>query len=58
MVAFFRLMKLLRIRKIQTLISGLNQTSLIKNQLKRLYVIFLLCIICHIQACIIYMILV
>lgn len=58
MVAFFRLMKLLRIRKIQTLISGLNQTSLIKNQLKRLYVIFLLCIICHIQACIMYMILV
>ena len=58
MVAFFRLMKLLRIRKIQTLISGLNQTSLIKNQLKRLYVIFLLCIICHIQACLIYMILV
>ena len=50
-------MKLLRIRKIQTLISGLNQTSQIKNQLKRLYVIFLLCIICHIQGCIIYMIL-
>ena len=58
MIALFRMMKLLRIRKIQTLISGLNQTSQIKNQLKRLYVIFLLCIICHIQACILYIILV
>ena len=57
MIALFRLMKLLRIRKIQTLISGLNQPSQIKNQLKRLYVIFLLCIICHIQGCILYIIL-
>ena len=54
-VTSFRFTKLLRIRKISTLITNLNQPVLIKSQLRRLFVIFLLVLICHIQGCIIYM---
>ena len=53
-VTAFRLMKLLRIRRLNTLITELDMDLLIKNQLKRGYVIFLLIIICHVQGCVIY----
>lgn len=55
-VTSFRFTKLLRIRKISTLITNLHQPTEIKSQLKRLFVIFLLILICHIQGCIIYMV--
>ena len=47
-------MKLLRIRRLNVLITELDLDLLIKNQLKRAYVIFILNIICHIQGCMIY----
>ena len=47
-------MKLLRIRRLNVLITELDMDLLIKNQLKRAYVIFILIIICHIQGCMIY----
>lgn len=53
-VTAFRLMKLLRIRRLNVLITELDMDLLIKNQLKRAYVIFILIIICHIQGCMIY----
>ena len=49
-------MKLIRIRKVSVVITNLQQPMQIKSQLKRLYVIFMLVIICHIQGCIIYII--
>lgn len=52
----FRLMKLMRIRKFSTVITNLQQPIQIKSSLKRLYVIFLLVLICHVQGCIIMMI--
>jgi len=57
-VKAFRLLKLLRLRRLNTLITNLNQPVAIKSQLKRLYVIFILVLICHIQGCVIYMIVV
>ena len=45
---------MLRIRKINSVISNLNQHKDVKNSFKRLYVIFLLVLICHIQSCLIY----
>lgn len=52
-VLCFRLTKLMRVRKLNTVITNLHQPMQIKSQLKRLYVIFLLVLICHIQGCII-----
>ena len=52
----FRLMKLMRIRKVSTVITNLQQPIQIKSSLKRLYVIFLLVLICHVQGCVIMMI--
>ena len=57
-VTVFRLMKLLRVRKLNTLITNLQQPVELKSQLKRFYVIFLLVVIAHIQGCIIYSIVV
>ena len=57
-VTIFRLMKLLRVRKLNTLITNLQQPVELKSQLKRFYVIFLLVVIAHIQGCIIYSIVV
>ena len=54
-VTSFRFTKLLRVRKVSTLITNLHQPVLLKSQLKRLFVIFLLVLICHIQGCIIFM---
>ena len=57
-VTIFRLMKLLRVRKLNTLITNLQQPVELKSQMKRFYVIFLLVVIAHIQGCIIYSIVV
>ena len=53
-VRIFRLMKLLRIRKLNLLIQNLQQPLPIKSQLKRIYVVFILVLICHVQGCILY----
>ena len=55
-VTSFRFTKLLRVRKVSTLITNLHQPVSLKSQLKRLYVIFMLVLICHIQGCIIFII--
>ena len=47
-VTLLRLLKLLRVRRLSTLIANLNQPIETKSQLKRAYVIFLLVLICHI----------
>ena len=54
-VTSFRFTKLLRVRKVSTVITNLHQPVLLKSQLKRLFVIFLLVLICHIQGCLIFM---
>ena len=50
----FRLLKLLRVRRLSTLIANLQQPMQTKSQLKRLFVVFILVLICHIQGCFIY----
>lgn len=47
-VTILRVLKLLRVRRLSTLIANLNQPVEMKSQLKRVYVIFLLVLICHI----------
>ena len=56
LVTVFRLMKLLRLRKLSTLIRNLHQSIEIKNQLKRFFVLLLLVIFVHIQSCFLYLI--
>ena len=53
-VKVFRLLKLLRVRRLSRLITNLQQSVDFKSQMSRIYVVFLLVLICHIQGCLLF----
>ena len=55
-IVAFRLLKLLRVRRLNTLITNLDIPVTNKSHMKRVYVCFILFLFIHIQGCILYLV--